>query len=99
MGIVSSYNQLSEESSEAPYLLYKGGSVCGTLQQQWTIKIKFACQLDGMPAGPKIIENENCSLIIQFATKLVCTNEVKIHYFPFPLDELKKKQIYDCIKN
>lgn len=88
MGIVSSELQLSEERNEAPYLLYKGGSVCGTLQQQWTTKIEFACQLDGMPAGPKIIENDNCSLIIQFSTKLVCTNEVKIHYFPFLLEDI-----------
>lgn len=77
MGIVSSDLQLSEERNEAPYLLYKSGSIC-TADKHWTTKIEFACQLDGMQAGPKIIENENCTLIIQFATKLVCTNEVKI---------------------
>lgn len=82
MGIVSSDLQLSDERNEAPYLFYKSGSVCGTMNQHWTTKIEFSCQLDGMPAGPKIIEDENCKLIIHFATKLVCTNEVNIQFWP-----------------
>lgn len=78
MGIISKELQLSDERNEAPYLLYKDGSVCGTLEKHWTTKIEFACQLDGMAAGPKIIENENCSLIIQFATKLVCAHQYEV---------------------
>lgn len=77
MGTVSSGLQLSDEKSDSPFLLYKSGSVCGALGKQWTTKIEFLCQTDGMAAGPKIIENTNCTLIIQFATKLVCNNEVR----------------------
>lgn len=77
MGIFNTELQLSNERNEAPFLLYKGGSVCASLQQQWTTKIEFACQLDGMSAGPKIIEDTNCKLVIQFATKLVCRNQVR----------------------
>lgn len=76
MGIVNSELQLSDERNEAPYLLYKNGSVCEALHNQWTTKIEFACQTEGMTAGPKIIENSNCTLIIQFVTKLVCNYEV-----------------------
>lgn len=77
MGTVSSILEMSEEKSDAPFLSYKSGSVCGTLDNHWTTKIEFVCQTDGMPAGPKIVENSNCSLIIHFATKLVCNNEVR----------------------
>lgn len=76
MGVVNTQLQLSNERNEAPYLLYESGSVCEALHKQWTTKIEFACQTDGMAAGPKIIENTNCTLIIQFITKLVCNNEV-----------------------
>lgn len=78
MGTVSSILELSEEKSDAPFLLYKSGSTCGTLDKHWRTKIEFLCQTDGMAAGPKIIEDSNCSLIIHFATKLVCNNEVSI---------------------
>lgn len=77
MGVVSSELQLSTERNEAPFLAYKSGSVCGALHKQWETKIEFACQMDGTTAGPKIIENTNCTLIIQFVTKLVCNNEVR----------------------
>lgn len=60
----------------APYLLYESGSVCEALHQKWSTKIEFICQREDMAAGPKIIENTNCSLIIQFATKKVCRNDV-----------------------
>lgn len=77
MGTISTDLFLSEEEkSDSPFLLYKEGSVCGTLSKQWTTKIEFVCQTDGMAAGPKIVEDSNCTLIIHFATKHVCKNEV-----------------------
>lgn len=76
MGAVSNVLQLSEEKSDSPFLLYKSGAICGPLDRYWSTKIEFVCQTDGMPAGPKIIEDTSCQLIIHFATKLVCNNEV-----------------------
>lgn len=67
-----------EEKSDSPYLLYTSGSVCGTLSKQWTTKIEFVCQTEGMLAGPNIVEDSNCTLIIHFATKHVCKHEVCI---------------------
>lgn len=80
MGTISNVLELTEENNHSPYLLYKSGSVCGSLNKQWTTKIEFVCQMDGMAAGPKIVENSNCSLIIHFVTKLVCNNEVRLFY-------------------
>lgn len=79
MGIINSDLQLSDKST-APFLLYISGSVCSSLQKGWTTKIEFVCQTDGMTAGPKIIENSNCTLVINFVTKLVCRNEVSWHF-------------------
>lgn len=77
MGTMNNELLLSEEEkSDAPYLLYKSGGVCGDLSKQWNTKIEFVCQTDGMVAGPKIIEDSNCTLIIHFVTKNVCKNEV-----------------------
>lgn len=79
MGKISTDLFLSlEEKSDSPYLLYTSGSVCGALSKEWTTKIEFVCQTDGMQAGPKIVEDSNCILIIHFATKHVCKNEVRI---------------------
>lgn len=79
MGKISTDLFLSlEEKSDSPYLLYTSGGVCGTLSKQWTTKIEFVCQTEGMQSGPKIVEDSNCTLIIHFATKLVCKNEVCI---------------------
>lgn len=82
MGKISTDLFLSmEEKSDSPFLLYTSGGVCGTLTKQWTTKIEFVCQTDGMRAGPKIIEDSNCTLIIHFVTKHVCKNEVRIEFY------------------
>lgn len=79
MGKMSTELLLSEEEkSDSPFLLYNSGSVCGALSKQWMTKIEFVCQTNGMTAGPKIIEDSNCTLIIHFVTKHVCKNEVRI---------------------
>lgn len=70
-----------EEKSDSPFLLYTSGSVCGSLSKQWMTKIEFVCQTDGMTAGPKIIEDSNCTLIIHFVTNHVCKNEVRIEFY------------------
>ncbi|XP_031627910.1 cation-independent mannose-6-phosphate receptor isoform X2 [Contarinia nasturtii] len=75
LGIVNSELQLSEEKNEAPYILYKSGSACDT--QQWTTKIEFACEHERIEAGPKVIEDTNCTLLIQFPTELVCRNDIQ----------------------
>lgn len=81
MGKISADLLLSDDDkSDAPFLLYKEGSVCEALTKQWTTKIEFICQTDGMRAGPKVIEDSNCTLIIHFVTKHVCRNEVRISY-------------------
>lgn len=78
MGKISTDLLLSEDvKSDAPFLLYKEGSVCGALSKQWTTKIEFVCQTAGMTGGPKIIEDSNCTLIIHFVTEHVCRNEVR----------------------
>lgn len=77
MGVINNVLQLPDATS-APFLLYGSGSVCKGLDQKWTTKIEFICQTDGMAAGPKIVEDTNCTLIIHFATKLVCRNDVNV---------------------
>lgn len=81
MGIVSSELQFSDETSNSPILLYQSGSVCKELNKQWTTRIEFLCQTEGMSAVPTIVENANCSLIIHFPTKLACQYEVKFDFF------------------
>lgn len=81
MGKISTDLLLSlDEKSDSPFLLYESGGVCGALSKQWTTKIEFICQTDGMVAGPKIIEDSNCTLIINFASKHVCKNEVRTEF-------------------
>lgn len=97
MGVISSELKLTDEKSEAPFLLYKSGSVCEALHKQWTTKIEFLCQTDGMTAGPKIIENSNCTLILQFVTKLVCRNEVLKALLFYLLEKKTNKKIQEKI--
>lgn len=79
MGIVNSELQLSSEKNEAPYLLYKTGSACNNGQlKEWTTKIEFACKPEGTNAKPQVIEDTNCTLLIQFPTELVCRNDVSV---------------------
>lgn len=74
MGVISDNLRLSEKDG-APYLLYESGSACD-LKRKWTTKIEFICQTDKLTAGPQIIEDTNCTVIIQFVTKAVCQKDV-----------------------
>lgn len=76
MGLANSQLHFLDEQSDSPVLVYESGSVCETMNKQWTTRIEFICQTEGMTARPTIVENSNCSLIIHFVTKLVCKNEV-----------------------
>lgn len=80
MGLINRELHFLNENTDSPILLYESGSVCKSLNKQWTTRIEFLCQTDGMSAGPTIVENNNCSLIIHFVTKLVCLKEVVTLY-------------------
>lgn len=54
----------------SPYLIYDLGSPCGKDDQTWSTKIEFICADEIKP--PKVIENQNCMIIINFETKLAC---------------------------
>lgn len=80
MGVISDNLRLSEKGG-APYLLYESGSACD-LNRKWTTKIEFICQTDKLTAGPQIIEDTNCTIIIQFVTKAVCQKDVcRLQFF------------------
>lgn len=74
MGVISGNLRLSEKGG-APYLLYESGSACEK-NRKWTTKIEFICQTDKLASGPQIIEDTNCTVIIQFVTKAVCQQDV-----------------------
>lgn len=54
----------------SPYLIYDSGSPCGKDGQTWSTKIEFICADEIKP--PKVIENKDCMIIINFETKLAC---------------------------
>lgn len=61
----------------APYLWYGGGAVCGTIQRQWSARVEFVCASDGQPEGAVLVEeDEQCTVIVQFVTKLVCQQQI-----------------------
>lgn len=75
LGIVN--GDLFATEKEAPYLLYQSGSACGSIKNQWQTKIEFICKSDaGEQNVPKVIENQNCLMIVQFPTKLACQDQV-----------------------
>lgn len=75
LGIVN--GDLTAPDNAAPYLVYASGSACGTIQKQWKTKIEFICEEDASKQNiPKVIENIECIMIIQFPTKLACQDQV-----------------------
>lgn len=59
----------------SPYLEYKTGSVCKSLDQHWSTKIEFICASEAMVEGPVIVENDDCTLVVHFVTSLVCQKQ------------------------
>lgn len=75
LGIVNGDLMATEKG--APYLLYRSGSACGSIQNQWETKIEFICEdNDGNQNVPKVIENKDCLMVVQFPTKLACDDQV-----------------------
>ncbi|GAB0099787.1 cation-independent mannose-6-phosphate receptor [Sergentomyia squamirostris] len=70
LGIVN--DQLLINQTGAPYLKYPGGGLCKKNKEPWYTTIEFVCAEQGMEIGPKIIENTDCRLIIQFITNAAC---------------------------
>lgn len=61
----------------APYLWYGSGAVCGNIRGQWSARVEFVCATAGMPEGPVVIEEDDeCTVIVQFVTKLVCQQPI-----------------------
>lgn len=73
MGV--SNDHLKFDTTGAPYLSYIGGDVCEKPSRQWTTKIEFICGKDG-DKGPIMVENTNCTVVIQYKTELVCQTQV-----------------------
>lgn len=67
------YNQTG-----SPYLLYgSGGSVCGDIRRHWSARVEFVCATAGMTEGPVVVEeNEDCTVVVHFVTKLVCQQQI-----------------------
>lgn len=74
LGVFNHYLQFNQTGS--PYLEYKTGAACDGIQKTWSTKIEFLCASNGLAEGPVIVENDNCTLVVQFVTHLVCKNEV-----------------------
>lgn len=75
LGVIS--RDLVSPESAAPYLMYTSGGACGNLSNHWRTKIEFICEPDTNKNGmPKVIENKDCLMIIQFPTKLACQDQV-----------------------
>lgn len=74
-GIINDNLQMNKDGTTL-FLLYDSGSVCESLHKQWNTRIEFVCQTDGNSAGPKIVENTNCTLIIHFVTRSACQSTV-----------------------
>lgn len=72
----TSTDHLNFNGTYAPYLLYQSGAVCQDKNQKWSTKIEFVCASKGMTAGPKIIENTNCQVVIHFVTELACQEQI-----------------------
>uniref|UniRef100_A0A6B2ECL8 Putative lysosomal enzyme receptor protein isoform d n=1 Tax=Phlebotomus kandelakii TaxID=1109342 RepID=A0A6B2ECL8_9DIPT len=70
LGIVN--DKLLVNQTGVPYLKYPGGGLCQKTKEPWHTIIEFVCAEQGMEAGPKIIENTDCRLIIHFVTDLIC---------------------------
>lgn len=59
-----------------PILEYNYGAPCNSNSTMRT-KLEFICNGKNSPkAEPKVIENKDCELVIQFPTELACQNEV-----------------------
>lgn len=69
-------NLLFNQTGGGPYLIYDAGSTCEKLGKTWKTIINFICPFNDVKPGAYVIEDTNCQLIIQFATKLACKNEV-----------------------
>lgn len=76
LGVVN--DELLYNITGAPFLLYQSGSICNqNAHQKWTTKIEFICETDkGDKAEPKLVENNNCEVIIQMETELACDEEI-----------------------
>ncbi|XP_059621562.1 cation-independent mannose-6-phosphate receptor isoform X2 [Phlebotomus argentipes] len=70
LGLVN--DKLLVNQTGAPYLKYEGGGLCQSTKQPWYSVIEFVCAEQGMQQGPKVIENTDCRLIIQFVTDAIC---------------------------
>uniref|UniRef100_A0A7G3ADR9 Putative cation-independent mannose-6-phosphate receptor n=1 Tax=Lutzomyia longipalpis TaxID=7200 RepID=A0A7G3ADR9_LUTLO len=70
LGIVN--DKLMINQTGAPFLKYSGGGMCKKNKEPWHTVIEFVCAESGMEKGPKIIENTDCRLIIQFVTDVIC---------------------------
>lgn len=59
-----------------PILDYNYGATCNNTSTMRT-KLEFICNgKDNPKTEPKVIENKDCELVIQFPTELACQNEV-----------------------
>lgn len=80
-----SMGTLSElQLDEIPFLLYENGAKCEG-DRRYTTIIQFVCPPADESKGaetnsdngiPKVIEDKNCTLVIQFPTKAACQNTV-----------------------
>ncbi|XP_062539361.1 cation-independent mannose-6-phosphate receptor [Armigeres subalbatus] len=76
IGLGNLNDELLFNITGAPYLLYKSGSICKQ-DQRWSTKIEFICETDkGAKTEPKLVENNNCEIIIQMETVLACKKQV-----------------------
>lgn len=85
----NSNSQLRFNQSGSLYLLYENGAECPTPtgNKRWSTKIEFVCAnnatKDNASAGntgteaPKIIEDSNCQLLIQYQTPLACREPIR----------------------
>lgn len=75
MGLVDDELQLGDG---VPFIAYETGAKCN--DTRWRTEIQFICQPKGEPKmEPKVIEDSNCLLVIQYPTEAVCQHEVEFY--------------------
>lgn len=86
LGKFSSHLRIDQTGT--PYLLYEDGAPCQKASEltKWSTRIEFVCgnrssnsnnnNNNDNNIGPKIIENSNCQLLIQYQTELACREQI-----------------------